>query len=90
MRRNARGLSTCSRTSIEHTTSNDAGPRAARRSSTDVCWYVRLPLPFDNELDDGAAEGASAGSAEACRDAIAMFDAEASMPRVCAPMRAKL
>ena len=82
--RKLRGLSTCSKTSIEHTTSKEAGPRSARRSSTEVCLYVSEPLrEFPCAL-------ARAGSADACNDAIEIFDKEASIPVVCAPRRAKL
>ena len=83
--RNPRGLSTCSRTSMEQTTSKEAGPRSARRSSTDVCLYVSEPVrAFASFRED------KAGSADAWSDAIEMFDMEASIPVVRAPRRARL
>lgn len=86
LERNPRGLSTCSRTSIEHTTSNDAGPTSARRSSTEVCLYVSEPrVEFMPPIDVDSAE-----SAEAWSEAIDMLEDEASIPVVCAPRRARL
>lgn len=78
--RKAAGLSTCSTTSMEHTTSNRFG--SSRTASADVCLYVRDPLEEDS--------GDRRGSAEAWRDAMAILDSDASMPSVRAPIRAKL
>lgn len=92
VRRNARGLSTCSRTSIEVTTSNCPGPCAVRTSSADVCSYVRVPLYLRaaNELDAAGPVKLRLGSADACRDAMPTLEAEASMPSVFAPSLARL
>ncbi len=67
--------------------SKDAGPRCARRSSTDVCSNVRPPLPL---FPVPEVDGAKAGSAAACRDAIPMLDEEASMPNVLPPSLANV
>lgn len=95
--RNALGLSTCSITSIEHTTSNCFGPRRARSSSTEVCSYARVPLlgravlrSLGSSDARGAVERRILGSAEACREAMAMLDWEASMPVVFEPRRVKV
>lgn len=87
VRRKARGLSTCSRTSIEVTTSNCFGPRAVRTSSAEVCSYVSARFEVGEELD---AAKLRLGSDDACREAMLTLEAEASMPRVFAPSLARL
>ena len=81
--KNAAGLSTCSRTSMEQTISYRFG--RDRRVSAGECRYARDPCP-----DEAVDSEDNFGSAEEWTDAIAMLDSEASMPKVLAPMRAKL
>lgn len=76
--RNAAGLSTCSRTSIEHTRSNRFG--SCTRVSAGAWRYVSEPHAVAD-----AERGESEGSAAACSDAMAMLDSDASMAVVCAP-----
>ena len=73
-RRNADGLSTCSTTSIEQTTSNRRGSRTS--SSTAPCRKTRL-----DARDESAA---------AWLDATPIFSADASTASVLAPSRARL
>ena len=80
-RRKSAGLSTCSITSIEHTTSYLCG--SLIKVSAAVCLYV-------NEPREGSVGRDKAGSAAECSDAIAMFFSDASMASVRAPSRAKL
>ena len=80
-RRKSAGLSTCSITSIEHTTSKRCG--SLTKVSAAVCLYV-------NEPREGSAGRDKVGSAAECRDAIAMFFSDASIASARAPSRAKL
>lgn len=92
MRRKARGLSTCSSTSTEVTTSNCFGPRAASRSSAEVCSYISacFRLRAADKLDATGLTWLRLGSDDACREAMLTLEAEASMPRVFAPSLARL
>lgn len=74
-RRKSAGLSTCSMTSIEQTTSK-------RWSSSTNCSAVTFRYVSDKGRKDG--------SFDACTDAIPMFDADASIPSVLAPSLARL
>lgn len=76
--RNCTGLSTCSTTSREHTTSNFPAVSGfeSNISSAEVLIYV-------NESES------KLGSREACKEAILMFDDDASIPTVRPPRRAK-
>lgn len=71
------GLSTCSMTSIEHTTSNRCD--SCIRSSAEQCLYANEPFR------GCVVDGANIGSTAAWTDAIAIFDSEASTPIVRAP-----
>lgn len=85
--RKAAGLSTCSRTSIEHTTSNRFD--SLRIASADVWRYVSEPLDVI-WLEANESRSERRGSAEACSEAMAIFDSDASIPTVRAPSRARL
>ena len=84
--KNPTGLSTCSSTSIEHTTSNCLP--SLSRSSEDACLYSSDPDSPDLLVTESANLDLRLGSCDACSEAIAMFDADASIAVVCAPSRA--
>jgi hypothetical protein len=96
---NSPGSSTCSTTSIAHTTSN-CSP-ASRSSSAEVCLYSNDPvfltlldIVFGSGRESDVCEGEDLygrnGSCEACRFAITMFASLASTPITSPPNLAKL
>lgn len=92
--KNPIGSSTCSITSIAHTTSN-CRP-CLTRSSAAQCRYSSECFPADGEEDEAAAAVGTeaftrlkAGSSAAWDWAVRMLACEASIARVCAPSRAR-
>jgi hypothetical protein len=80
-RKKSAGLSTCSTTSIEVTMSN------VLLSSISVSDVVCL---YSNGGSTAEDRGLRKGSCEACADAILIFEEDASIARVLAPIRARV